>query len=83
MNGHSQFVENEGPVSQYEYDDGTVVFAADVGPGRTATVDVVGDTVIVVAGDEQYEFSLPGDDSAPVDAEAFMRNGVLTVEVEG
>jgi HSP20 family molecular chaperone IbpA len=33
--------------------------------------------VIVVVGDEQYDFELPGGS----DAQAFMKNGVLTVEV--
>ncbi|WP_122090453.1 Hsp20/alpha crystallin family protein [Halalkalicoccus subterraneus] len=65
---------------QYEYDDGTVV-AVDLGTEASdATVDVVGGTAIVVVdtteGERQEEFDLPADD-----ARAFIRNGVLTIEV--
>lgn len=35
----------------------------DFGPGIEATLDVVGDTAIVVAGDDQYEFEIPPDAS--------------------
>lgn len=63
-------------VRQYEYDDATVV-AADVGD-HAATVDVVGDTVIVVEGDgDQFELDLPEGR----DAQAFITNGILTIEV--
>jgi len=66
--GDEQFVR------EYEYDDGTVV-AADL--GADGTVDVTGDTVIVVLEDgRQFELELPAGD-----ATAFMNNGVLTVEV--
>ena len=51
--------------------------AADVGD-HAATVDVVGDTVIVVGSDgEQFELELPEGS----DAQAFITNGILTVEV--
>jgi len=62
-------------LSRHEYDE-TVVFAADFGPGQDASVDVLGDTVMVVVGDEQYDLEIAGD------ARAFMKNGVLTIEVE-
>ena len=72
--GEAQFVR------RYEYDDSTV-FAVDLGGVGEATTDVVDGTVIVVFddGDEprQAEFELPDDD-----ARAFIKNGVLTVEVE-
>lgn len=45
-------------VSRREYPDETVV-AVDFGPGVEATVDVVGGTAIVVAGDRQFEFEVP------------------------
>jgi hypothetical protein len=77
MSGQQQFVDEQGPVARMEYADGTTLLAADVGPGRDASVDVVGDTVIVVVGDEQYDFALPEGG----DAQAFIKNGVLTVEV--
>ncbi|MFB6164141.1 MAG: hypothetical protein ABEJ31_03185 [Haloarculaceae archaeon] len=83
MNGREQFVEQVGPVSRYEYGDGTVVLAADMGVGHETAVDVVDGTVIVVVDDEQYEFELPGDEERDTDAQAFMENGVLTVEVKG
>lgn len=47
-------------VSRREYEDETVV-AVDFGPGVEATVDVVGRTAIVVAGDRQFEFEVPAD----------------------
>lgn len=80
MNSQAQFIEEEGPISEMEYDDGTVVVAADVGVGREASVDVVGDTAIVVTDEDQYEFEIPESDD---DAQAFMKNGVLSIEVNG
>jgi len=62
-------------LSRHEYDD-SVVFAADFGPGQDASVDLLDDTVIVVVGDEQYELEIEGD------TRAFIKNGVLTVEVD-
>lgn len=64
-------------VRQYEYDDETVL-AIDFG-GVDASVDVVDGTVIVVADDEQYEFELP---EHATDAHTFIKNGVLTIEME-
>jgi hypothetical protein len=69
-----QRVIGDAPVRRFEYDD-VVVFAADVGVADA--VDVVDETVIVVAGDQQYDFELPEGE----DAQAFIKNGVLTVEV--
>ena len=77
MSGRQQFVDEQGPVSRIEYPDGSTVLVADVGPGRDANVDIVDDTVMVVVGDEQYDFELP----VGSDAQAFIKNGVLTVEV--
>lgn len=71
-----QFAERDAVLRRYEYDDGTVL-AADVGVAGDGTVDVVDGTAIVVAGGEQYEIELPGE--AP---RAFMKNGVVTIEVE-
>jgi len=77
MTGKERFVEERGPVRQVEYDDGTVSLVADVGVGREASVDVVGETAIVVADGEQYEFEVPTGGGA----QAFIHNGVLTIEV--
>ncbi|ELZ17760.1 hypothetical protein C477_11132 [Haloterrigena salina JCM 13891] len=76
-----QFTREEGQVARrYEYDDATVL-AVDFGSENAdATVDLVDDTVIVVLGDEQYDLELP---NGADDAHTFIKNGVLTVEVEG
>jgi hypothetical protein len=78
MTEKERFVEERGPVRQVKYDDGTVSLVADVGVGHEASVDIVGETAIVVADGEQYEFEVPVDGGA----QAFMHNGVLTIEVE-
>ncbi|WP_247009306.1 DUF7127 family protein [Halorientalis litorea] len=78
MTGQERFVEERGPVRHVEDDDGTVSLVADVGAGHEASVDVVGETAIVVADGEQYEFEVPADGGA----QAFMHNGILTIEVE-
>lgn len=70
-----QRLADDVPFRRYENDD-AILFAADLGGEAHASVDVVGDTAIVVAGEDQYDLDLPGDD-----AQAFIRNGVLTVEV--
>ena len=74
MNERQQF-DDEVAVRRYEYDDGAVL-AADFGPAGEAAVDVLGDTVIVVIDGEQHELDVEGD------ANAFISNGVLTVEVD-
>ncbi|WP_232687543.1 hypothetical protein [Halobacterium zhouii] len=45
-------------ITRRDYDDENVI-VVDFGPDVHASVDVVGDTVIVVAGDQQYEFERP------------------------
>jgi|AntDeeMinimDraft_5_1070356.scaffolds.fasta_scaffold12348_2 hypothetical protein len=71
-----QFDERDtGGLRRYEYDD-QVVYAVDVGLGE-ATVDVVGNTVMAIDGNDQAEFEVP--ESGTV--EAGINNGVLTVEV--
>jgi len=64
-------------VRRYDYEDRTTI-AADLGAERTdVSIEVLDDAVIVVDGnDEQYEFDLPAGD-----AEAFMKNGILTIDV--
>jgi hypothetical protein len=74
MNERQRF-DDEVAVRRYEYDDGAVL-AADFGPAGEAAVDVLGDTVIVVVDGEQHELDVEGD------ANAFISNGVLTVEVD-
>ncbi|MFC6904120.1 Hsp20/alpha crystallin family protein [Halalkalicoccus tibetensis] len=65
---------------RYEYDDEAVI-ALDLGvEASDASVDVVDGTAIVVVetpeGERQEEFDLPNEQ-----ARAFIRNGVLTIEV--
>ena len=94
-----QFTREEGQVARrYEYDDETVL-AVDFGTENAdATVDLVDNTVIVVLDsaerssadrsggasppedDEQYDLELP---NGADDAHTFIKNGVLTVEMEG
>jgi hypothetical protein len=62
-------------VSRLEYDD-SVVLAADFGYVESSSVEIVDGTVIVVVNGEQYDIEIDGD------ARAFMKNGVLTIEVD-
>lgn len=68
---------DEATTRRYEYDDGSLVFVGDLGVGTEAALDVVDGTAIVVTDEEQFEFELPEEG-----AQAFIRNGVLTIEVE-
>jgi hypothetical protein len=74
-----QFARDSGRmVREYEYDDGGVTVAADLGAGADANVDVVDGTAIVVFDDDrQVELDLPTGD-----AKALIRNGVLIIEVD-
>ena len=75
MTNQQRFADGDGPLRRYDYSDRTV-FAADLGAGTDAAVDVVDGTVIVVDGDQQFEFDVPTGRS-----QAFIKNGVVTVEV--
>jgi len=57
--------------------DGGVELVADFGPLNERSAEVVDDTVIVIADGDQYDVNLDGD------AEAFMNNGLLTIEMIG
>jgi len=74
MKPTQQLREQDVDVRRFEYDDGAVL-AADFGFVGESTVEIVDDTVIVVADGQQYDVELDGD------AQAFMKNGVLTIEV--
>jgi hypothetical protein len=72
-----RFARREDTLARrFDYDD-QVVFVADLGPGRDGTVDILGDTAIVVVDDEQYEFEIPAGE-----ARGSIANGVVTVEVD-
>ena len=75
MKPMQQLEKQDIDVSRFEYED-SVVLAADFGYVDSSSVDVVGETVMVVADGEQYDIELDGD------ARAFMNNGVLTIEVD-
>jgi len=72
----SQSVQGDDVVRRYDYEDESVI-VADFGY-VDGSVDLLADTAIVVAEDEQYEFEVPEGASR-----AFMTNGIVTVEVEG
>jgi len=76
MNTNQQLFD-EMPLRRFEYDDG-LVLAADVGPAEDTSVDIVDDTVILVAGDRQCEQTLPEGS----DGRAFINNGILTIEIQ-
>ena len=72
-----QAVADERPdavIRRYDY-DGKTVIAVDFGPGVHPSVDVVGDTAIIVVGDQQFEFELPADAS-----DITVNDGILTIE---
>lgn len=67
-------------IRRYDYDDDTVI-AVDLGANASdASVDIADGTAIVVIetteGTRQEEFDLPHER-----ARAFIRNGVLSIEV--
>ena len=73
-----QLSEREGQhARRFEYDDGTEL-VADSGVGVEGSADVLDDAVIVVPEEgEQLEL-----DVSETDAQAFIKNGVLTIELE-
>jgi len=75
MELNESFVDQGLPVQRAEYDERTEL-VVDFGREADPSVDVVDDTVIVIAGGEQYETDVSGD------AQAFISNGVLTIEVD-
>ncbi|MEF8776239.1 MAG: hypothetical protein V5A43_07020 [Haloarculaceae archaeon] len=72
-----QFAAEGLEVTRQEYED-VVVLAADFGPAADAAADIVGDTIILVADGDQYEFEV-GAETPPRVA---IHNGVFTVEVD-
>lgn len=76
MNEQQRFTEQEGAVARYDYGD-EIVLVADIGSGAEASVDVVDRTAVIVTDSDQYEFDVPEGE-----AQAFIKNGVVTIEVE-
>ncbi|WP_312908314.1 DUF7127 family protein [Natronosalvus caseinilyticus] len=71
--------DDERLVRRFENDDGSTIVIDFGGDSVDASAEVVDGTVLVVAGDEQYELEVPAQAS---DAQAFMKNGVLTIDLE-
>lgn len=69
------FIEQGLPVRRVQSGE-TVEVAVDFGHDADLTAEVLDETVIVIAGGEQYEIGIDGS------AEVFISNGVLTIEVE-
>jgi hypothetical protein len=74
MNVEHQLDDEAVEVRTIDYGDRSEL-VADFGPSAHSAVDVVDNTVIVVVDGEQHEIGVAGD------AQAFMTNGVLTIEV--
>jgi len=75
MNLHEIASGEDGLVRTFDYGDATT-YVVDLG-GKEGSVDVVGDTAIVVVGDEEYDVDVPEG----ADVQAFIKNGVLSIEV--
>jgi MinD-like ATPase involved in chromosome partitioning or flagellar assembly len=66
--------DEDGIVREYDYDEEHVI-VVDIGAGANeATIDLVGDTAIIVSDDEQFEIELPADAT-----DVHANNGVLTI----
>ncbi|MFB6268872.1 MAG: hypothetical protein ABEH83_02950 [Halobacterium sp.] len=82
MNPESLSEELDAPVRRFDYDDESLL-VADLGVDDDAvTIDVVGETVILVVDGErapvQHELDVP----TGTVSKALINNGVVTVEVE-
>jgi hypothetical protein len=75
MNPKQQLEQQGVEMRRVEYDDQTEL-VADLGPAGESSVELVDETVIAVTGDDQYEVDVEGE------ADAFISNGVLTIEVD-
>lgn len=77
MDNLQQFEREDIIARQYEYEDYTVL-AADFGAGTTdGVVDVVDGTAILAIDGDEFDLALPEGETR-----AFMKNGVVTIEVE-
>ena len=66
--------EDEILMQEREYDGETEIVVDFGSVAGTPSLDVVGDTAIVVAGDEQFEFHVPEDAT-----DVTVNEGVLTI----
>lgn len=69
--------QDEITVTTRSYDDESVI-SVDFGPAAgQPSLDVVGDTAIVVVGDSQFEFEIPNDAD-----DVAVNDGILTIRAE-
>lgn len=66
--------QDDVTITYRDYDDENVI-VVDFGPGVEASLDVVGDTAIVVAGDRQFEFEVPEEAT-----DISVNDGMLIIE---
>lgn len=71
-----QTLNQQGLESRKVDYDGRTAHILDFGPAASVSADIVGNTTILVVDDEQYEITLADD------AEVFVNNGVVTIEVD-
>lgn len=64
-------------ITEREYDDESIIAVDFEAIPGTPSVDVVGDTAIVVVGDSQFEFDVPSDAS-----EVTVNDNILTIKAE-
>lgn len=76
MNEQQRFTREGASIAKYDYDDATV-FVMDAGVSTDTSVDVVDGTAMIVVDGKQYDFDVPAGE-----AQAFMKNGVVGVEVD-
>lgn len=70
--------DQEGVTIAERDQDGESVIAVDFGPlGGEPSLDVVGDTAIVVVGDQQFEFDVPEGAT-----EVTVNDSILTIREE-
>lgn len=67
--------QDDGLVDRRESDDGSVIIADFGVASDDLAVDIIGETAIIVAGDEQVEFELPEDAD-----DISINNGIVTIE---
>lgn len=78
MNEQNLLDERDVFVRRYEYDT-SIVYAVDLGRGTAASVDVIDNTAMIIPenSQEQYEIDVPAGT-----VEAFIKNGIVTIEIE-
>ncbi|GAB3666961.1 DUF7127 family protein [Halopiger thermotolerans] len=66
--------KDDAKITNREYEDEQVI-AVDFGPSSgEPTLDIAGDTAIVVVGDDQFEFEIPSDAT-----DVTVNDGILTI----